>query len=57
MINEFKSSATATLTSNQKIAFPQIMEEGGTVVGKGKGIFTGGYQIPAGTEVKIIRPK
>ena len=57
VINEFKSSATATLTSNQKIAFPQIMEEGGTVVGKGKGIFTGGYQIPAGTEVKIIRPK
>lgn len=33
------------------------MEEGGTVVGKGKGIFTGGYQIPEGTEVKIIRPE
>ncbi|RDY32221.1 hypothetical protein [Lachnotalea glycerini] len=56
LINEFKSSVTAPLTNNQKIAFPEIMESGGTVVGKGKGIFTGGYQIPSGTEVKIIRP-
>jgi hypothetical protein len=55
VINEFKSSATAPLTPNQKIAFPELYSGGGTVVGKGKGIFTGGYQIPSGTEVKIIR--
>jgi len=56
VINEFKSSATAPLTKNQKLAFPEITESGATVVGKGKGIFTGGYQIPAGTKVKIVRP-
>jgi hypothetical protein len=57
VINEFKSSASAPLTPNQKIAFPEIYSSGGTVVGKGKGVFTGGYQIPSGTEVKIIRPE
>ena len=57
VINEFKSSATAPLTPNQKIAFPELYGSGGTVVGKGKGVFTGGYQIPPGTEVKIIRPQ
>ncbi len=57
VINEFKSSATAPLTPNQRIAFPELYSGGGTVVGKGKGIFTGGYQIPSGTEVKIIRPQ
>ncbi|MPM55520.1 hypothetical protein SDC9_102317 [bioreactor metagenome] len=56
VINEFKSSATAPLTPNQKIAFPEIFDRGGTVVGRGKGIFSGGYTIPAGTDVKIIRP-
>ena len=56
VISEFKSSATAPLTNNQRIAFPEIFERGGTVVGRGKGIFTGGYQISPGTEVKIIRP-
>ncbi len=55
-INEFKSSATAPLTKNQKIAFPEIFNSGGTVVGKGKGVFTGGYKISVGTETKIIRP-
>ena len=57
VINEYKSSLTAPLTNNQKAAFPEILERGATVVGKGKGIFTGGYQIPPGTEVKIIRPE
>lgn len=45
------------LTDNQKIAFPEISESGATVVGKGKSIFTGGYQIPPGTKVTIIRPE
>ena len=57
VINEYKSSLTAPLTDNQKIAFPEIFESGATVVGKGKGIFTGGYQIPPGTKVTIIRPE
>ena len=57
VINEYKSSLTAPLTSNQKIAFPEIFESGGTVVGKGKGIFSGGYHIPSGTKVTIIRPE
>ena len=56
VISEFKSSATAPFTNNQKIAFPEIYESGGVVVGKGKGIFTGGYQIPAGTQVNVVRP-
>ena len=57
VINEYKSSLTAPLTDNQKIAFPEIFESGATVVGKGKGIFSGGYQIPSGTKVTIIRPE
>ena len=57
VINEYKSSLTAPLTDNQKIAFPEIFESGATVVGKGKGIFTDGYQIPQGTKVTIIRPE
>ena len=57
VINEYKSSLTAPLTSNQKIAFPELFESGATVVGKGKGIFSGGYQIPPGTKVTIIRPE
>lgn len=56
VINEFKSSATAPLTYNQKHAFPEIFSSGGTVVGKGEGIFTNGYQIPVGIKVKVIRP-
>ena len=54
-ISEFKSSETATLTHNQKIGFKELRESGGVVVGKGKGIFSGGYKIPKGTNVKIIR--
>ena len=56
VIQEYKSSLTAPLTNNQARAFPEIFENGGVVVGNGKGIFIGGYQIPAGTEVKIVRP-
>ena len=56
VIQEYKSSPTATLTKNQKKGFPELQSGGGIVVGKGKGIFNGGYPIPAGTEVQIIRP-
>ena len=56
VIQEYKSSATAPLTQNQKNAFKEIEASGGIVVGAGKDIFTGGYQIPAGTKIKVIRP-
>lgn len=56
VIQEFKSSSSAPLTRNQKVAFPEIFESGGIVVGKGKGIFTGGFEIPKGTSIEIIRP-
>ncbi|GAB2022757.1 hypothetical protein RyT2_18310 [Pseudolactococcus yaeyamensis] len=55
VINEFKSSNTAPLTPNQKIGFPDLELNGGQVVGKGKGAFTGGVEIPPVT-VEIIRP-
>lgn len=54
---EFKSSSTAPLTKNQKIAYPSLLESGGSVVGAGKGTFTEGFSIPQGTYVEIIRPK
>ncbi|MBP5948820.1 S-type pyocin domain-containing protein [Pseudomonas sp. P42] len=53
---ECKSSDTAPLTRNQKIAFPEIEESGATVVGKGKPGFPGGTEIPP-TKVEIFRPK
>ena len=57
LIREFKSSKMAPLTKNQTAAFKMI-EDGATarVVGKGKGIFKGGFEIPAYTEIRVIRP-
>lgn len=52
---ECKSSDTAPLTPNQKLAFPEIEESGATVVGKGKPGFPGGTVIPP-TKIKIVRP-
>lgn len=40
----------------KKNGFPQLEGGGGTVAGKGKGIFTGGFEISGGTKVEIIRP-
>ena len=56
IIEESKSSLTAPLTKNQKVAFPEIFESGGVVKGAGKGLFKGGFQIPPGTKVTVIRP-
>ncbi|ROM91176.1 pyocin [Pseudomonas brassicacearum] len=53
---ECKASDTAPLTRNQKIAFPEIEESGGTIVGKGKPGFPGGTVLPP-TRVDILRPK
>lgn len=55
VIQEYKSSLTAPLTTIQKGAFKFISEYGGYVVGKGKGIFTKGFYIPP-TIIEIIRP-
>jgi RHS repeat-associated protein len=55
-LTEAKSSATAPLTKNQKVAFPEIKQSGATVVGKGKPPYVGGTKIPP-TTVEIIRPK
>jgi RHS repeat-associated protein len=54
-LTEAKASATAPLTRNQKKAFPEIEESGGTVVGKGKPGFPGGTKLPP-TKVTITRP-
>ena len=56
VIKEFKSSKTAPLTKNQRDGFPELKSGGGVVVGKGKGIFKGGFKIPKGTTVEVIRP-
>ncbi|WP_324726757.1 S-type pyocin domain-containing protein [Pseudomonas chlororaphis] len=53
---ECKASDTAPLTRNQKLAFPEIEESGGVIVGKGKPGFPGGTVIPP-TRVQILRPK
>jgi RHS repeat-associated protein len=55
MVGEAKSSQTAPLTPKQKIGFPDLSQNGGVVVGKGKPGFPGGTQIPP-TQVQIIRP-
>ncbi len=52
---ECKASESAPLTKNQKIAFPEIEELGGVVVGKGKPGFPGWTKIPP-TKVNVIRP-
>ena len=52
VINEYKSSVTAPLTKKQKIVFPEIFESGATIVGKGKGIFSGGYQTSYGKSIE-----
>ncbi len=51
---ECKSSDTAPLTRNQKLAYPEIEESGAVVVGKGKPGFPGGTVIPP-TKVEIVR--
>lgn len=54
-LTEAKSSSTAPLTTNQKVAFPSIAQNGGIVVGNGKPGYPGGTIIPP-TQVNIVRP-
>ena len=51
---ECKASPTAPLTSKQTLAFPEIGQSGGTIVGAGKPGFPGGLRLPP-TTVRIIR--
>jgi len=53
---EAKSSLTARLTKNQAKAIPEILREGGVVVGRGKPGLPGGTIIPPGTITKIRDP-
>jgi predicted helicase len=53
---ECKSSETAPLSKNQKKAFPEIEQTGGTVAGKGKPGYEGGTRIGP-TKVNIVRKK
>jgi hypothetical protein len=55
-LQEAKSSATARLTKNQKLAHPEIAKSGATVVVKGKSDYPGGTKIPP-TKVEVVRPK
>ena len=58
LIQEYKSSATASFTKNQKEGFPNLINYGGIVKGKGKGkgIFKGGFTIdPKSTTVEVVR--
>ena len=54
LIEEYKSSATAPLTSNQRDGFVELLESGGVIVGEG--IFINEVEIPPGIAVKIVRP-
>ena len=56
VIEEYKSSHKAPLTSNQRKGFPELEKYGGVVVCKGKDIFKNGYKIPP-TKVEVVRPK
>lgn len=55
VLTEAKSSSTAPLTNNQKVAFPEIEKSGAVVVGQGKPPYTGGTEILPSL-VKILRP-
>ncbi|WP_141106959.1 hypothetical protein [Herbaspirillum aquaticum] len=52
---ECKGSASAPLTPNQTVGFPEIKKTGAVVVGNGKPGFPGGTVIPP-TDVQIVRP-
>jgi RHS repeat-associated protein len=53
---ECKASPTAPLTANQALAFEQIAQSGGVIVGSGKVGFEGGLEIPAGRVVILRGP-
>jgi hypothetical protein len=59
ILREYKSSANAPFTQNQRQGFQELYEGGGTVVGAGKGVYSGkngGFSIAPGTRVTVVRP-
>ncbi len=66
ILREMKSSPTAPLTKQQKLTWGKnvtsksrfgILENGGVVKGRvNKELFPGGFQIPSGTKIQIVRP-
>ena len=55
-LTDAKASETAPLTKNQGPGYKAIEQNGGTVLGEGKGAYPGGTEIPP-TKVDIIRRK
>lgn len=59
-IQEYKSSENAPYTKNQLKGFEILYKYGGVVAGKGKeddyGSILGKDEIPAGTDVEVVRP-
>lgn len=53
-LTDGKASATAPLTPNQKIVYPELVVHGGVVVGRGKPPYIGGTPIPP-KAVNVIR--
>jgi RHS repeat-associated protein len=54
VLTDAKASATAPLTPNQTVVYPELQNYGGVVVGAGKPPYVGGTVIPP-TTVNIIR--
>ena len=54
-ITEVKGSLKAWLNKNQQKVLPELVKHGGVVVGKGKGLFSGGYVIKPGVDVKVVQ--
>ena len=55
VLTELKGSETAPLTKNQKPALPDVAQNGGVVVRRGKPGFQGGTEIPP-KRVEVVRP-
>ena len=53
-LSDMKGSATAGLTPNQRVVYPELEVHGGMIVGAGKAPQVGGTPIPP-TVVDIIR--
>ncbi len=54
VLTEVKGSLTTWLNPNQKKVLPEIYQFGGKVVGKGKGIFKGGYEVQPGAKIEVV---
>lgn len=51
------TTAKGGLSINRQQLLEDLSKYGGTVVGKGKGEFTGGIEVPKGTQIEVISQK